>query len=276
MDFSMIVRVRLILLLLISQTFASLVITRVSGASEVSAPAGSYVHLERLFTRISARAPVAPPDDLQLFLGRSPAILLNTADIVEFLNATVDDQVTLLRATALFARWVRSRGLPVFATGETIKMAVGRRFLLGLTFPVDFIAYFFYIPDPAVGGDFQTHIKVIYTKQYTYKFDKDIFDANVKVNGSEILYRLDGVQRMGYLVTSDVYYNDERVSYVNVQGIAGERRGALGLFQKVFFFIPATLRGLLIADNDLIIDAFIKQKIRGFEQLRRYKVRRMS
>lgn len=260
-------------LVLIFFLYAGLAVPPVSGAS-AAAPPRQYAHLEHLFAQINARAPVAPPDDLQPFLGRSAVILLTTDDLVELLNASADDKVTLLRATALFTRWVRARGLPVFATGETIKRAVGNRFVLGLTFPVDFIAYFFYLPDPAIGGDFQAHIKVIYTKQYTYKFDKDIFDANVKINGIETPYRSGGEQRVGYAVSADVYYSDDRVAYTNVQGITGERRGAIGFVQKVFFFIPATLRGLLLADNDLIIDAFIKQKIRGFEQKNRYKVRR--
>ncbi len=144
-------------------------------------------------------------------------------------------------------------------------------------FPVDHIAYFFYVPNDSVGGDFQAHIRVIYTRNYTYSFEKDIFDANVLVQGQEISYnKPEGTSREGYLVTTDVYYNDQTVDYTNVHGIAGQKRGALGFLQKVFFFVPKTLHGLTLKEDDLIIDAFINQRIRGFEQKPRYRVRRGS
>ena len=256
--------------------FTMLVISNVH-LSEASGLPNACPHLERLFARMDTHMPVASPPGLQHFLGDSVAITLKRQDIIDFLEATADDGITLLRATALFTRWVRSRGLPVFATGETIETAVRTGFSLGLMFPVDHIAYFFYVPNDSIKGDFQAHIRVIYTRNYIYRFEKDIFDADVLVRGQEIRYnKPEGTFRKGYLVTTDVYYNDQTVEYTNVQGIAGQKHGALGFLQKVFFFLPKTLNGLTLKDNDLIIDAFINQRVSGFEQKPRYRVRRGS
>lgn len=230
--------------------------------------------MERLFVQMETRRPTAAPTGLWSFLGDSTAVALSGPDVLAFLDAAAEDGITLLRATALFARWVGSRRFPVVATGEAINMAVRSGFSLGLTFPVDHIAYLCYVPDHTMGGDFKAHIRVIYTRPYTYAFDEDIFNADVLVRGQAIGYEREGESESGYLVTTDVYYNEHRVEYTNIQGIAGQKRGTLGFFQKMLFFVPKTLYGLTLSNDDLTIDAFVNQKIRRFEQEPRYRVRR--
>jgi hypothetical protein len=238
-------------------------------ASEPPSP-----HLQTLFAHLDARRPSRTPAGLFPVLGDSLAVALTRADLTALLDAAAADRLTLLRATALFARWVRVRNVPVFIAGQAVEQAVRTGYALGLTFPVEHIAYLCFVPDRAMGGDFQAHLRVIYTRNYTYPFDKDIFNADVLVRGREMVYRDEKGFVTGYLVTTDVYYNASTVQYVQVEGIQGQKRGVVGLFQKMFFFIPKTLHGLTIRGGDLIIDAFVNQRIRAFEHKPRYRVTR--
>tara|TARA_B100000315_G_C14524617_1_gene563204 strand:- start:302 stop:1120 length:819 start_codon:yes stop_codon:yes gene_type:complete len=259
-----------VLYLLVATVFD---ITPAYATDKVSAT-DAYPNLTKLFERMSDRQPTVPPAGLRPFLEDSVAVVLEQQDLVAFLEATAADSITLLHATALFARWVRHRGLPVYAPGEVVKNAVSKGFSLGLMFPVDHLDYFFYVPDDSIGGDFQTHIRVIYNRRYTYPFDKEIFNADVLVQGEEIVYTLEGKSRKGFLVTTHVHYGANRFAYSNVHGIAGQKRGALGFLQKVFFFIPKTLHGISLDENDLLIDAFVNQRIPDFETEPRFRVKR--
>lgn len=251
----------------------SLAVT-LSTATTAHASDHEYPNLAKLFERMESRQPIRSPAGLRPFLDDSVAIVIEQQDMVLFLEAAAADRITLLRATALFARWVRNVGLPVYAPGEVVVNAFKKGFSLGLMFPVDHLAYFFYVPDDSIGGDFQTHIRVIYNRQYTYPFDEDIFDANVLVQGEEIAYRLEGMPRKGFLVTTDVHYSGNSFSYSNVQGIAGQKRGALGFLQKFFFFIPKTLYGISLEERDLLIDGFRNQRIPDFETEPKFRVQR--
>ncbi|SVA70908.1 uncharacterized protein METZ01_LOCUS123762 [marine metagenome] len=243
-------------------------------ASDNTSTENAYPNLAKLFERMETRQPIRPPAGLHPFLEESIAVVIEQRDMVSFLETTAADRITLLRATALFACWVRNNGFPVYAPGEVVVNAFKKGFSLELMFPVDHLAYLFYVPDDSIGGDFQMHIRVIYNKQYTYPFDKDIFDANVLVQGEQIAYRLEGLPRKGFLVTTHVHYNGNDFSYSNVQGIAGQKRGALGFLQEAFFFIPKTLYGISLEEDDLLIDAFLNQRIPDFETEPKYRVRR--
>lgn len=201
-------------------------------------------------------------------------VALDENDITEFLNATAEDSLTLLHATALFARWVSRLGLPVYTPGMAVTEASRQGFELGLMFPVEHLSHFLYVPDASSAGSSHTYIRVIYDRQYTYGFDADIFDADVLVQGSEITYEQEGNTRKGFLVTTKVDYEDGVFSYSDVQGISGKKRGALGFLQRVFFFVPKTLHGISLDEDDLVIDAFVNQRIPNFEIERKFRVRR--
>ena len=240
-----------------------------SFAVEPSSP-----HLNVFLSDLGTRRPETTPIALMPYLEDSLAIQLSQHDMEVLLTATLDDSLTLLRATVQFAGWVKIRGIPVFVKGKAVKEAVQKGYVLGLTFPLDHLAYICFVPNPSMAEDFQAHIRLIYTQQYTYPFDKDIFNANVLIQGQEVTYEENNNRQTGYLVTTDVYDNRKRVLYTNIQGILGQKRGVLGFLQKVFFFVPKTLNGLELTQGDLIIDAFINQTIENFEHEPRYRVTR--
>jgi|GEM_PF-2252723 hypothetical protein len=229
-------------------------------------------HLNLLLSELDTRRPIVAPTALMPYLEDSLAIELSGQDMEVLLNATADDSLTLLRATVLFARWVKARGTPVFVKGQAVEDAVQKGFSLGLTFPLDHLAYICFVPNSSMAGDFQVHIRTIYTRQYTYPFDKDIFNANVLIRGQEVTYEENDRKQTGYLVTTDIYDDRKRAIYTNVRGILGQKRGVLGFFQKVFFFVPKTLKGLDLTQGHLVIEAFINQTIENFEHEPRYRV----
>ena len=244
----------------------------------IAEPAGAVEpvppHLKAFFSQLNARPPAATPRGAAPLAGNPQALLLMRDDVSALLAAAAADSLTLLRATALFATWVRERNLPVVASGQAVEQAVRTGYALGLTFPLDHMAYMCFVPDRSIGGDFQAHIRVLYTRNYDYPFDKDIFNATVLVRGNPITYDGEKGPTTGYLVSSDVHYAGARAHYTNVRGIQGQKRGVTGFFQKVFFFIPKTLNGMILTGDDLIIDGFIDEKIRGFETIPRYRVNR--
>ena len=249
--------------------FVSVLSPTLSFAVEPSSP-----HFNVFLSDLDTRQPETTPFALMPYLEDLLSIQLSQHDMEVLLTATADDSLTLLRATALFAQWVKGRGIPVFVKGKAVKEAVQKGYVLGLTFPLDHLAYICFVPNPSMAEDFQAHIRLIYTRQYTYPFDKDIFNANVLIQGQEVTYEENNNRQTGYLVTTDVYDDRKRVLYTNIQGILGQKRGMLGFLQKVFFFVPKTLNGLELTQGDLIIDAFINQTIENFEHEPRYRVTR--
>lgn len=232
----------------------------------------AHSHLQTFFSRLNARRPTPTPKGAASLAGNPLVLLLTQDDVGALLAATAADSLTLLRATALFAAWIRERDIPAVVSGQAVEQAVRAGYALGLTFPLDHMAYMCFAPDRSIGGDFQAHIRVLYTRLYDYPFDKDIFNATVLVRGSPITYDGEKGSTSGYLVSSDVHYAGARARYVDVSGIQGQKRGVTGFFQKVLFFIPKTLNGLILTGNELIIDGFIDEKISGLETIPRYRV----
>ena len=231
-------------------------------------------HLKVFLAGLEQRQPQLVPEGLRVFAGDSTALRLNAADVVALLTAAEQDTLTLLRVNVFLGRWIAERNAPVYASGAAVDEALAAGFSLGLTFPLDHVAYLFFTPDSAKPGDFLVHIRALYDTNYTFRFDRHIFNADVIVHGAETSYADDGGPRTGYLVTQELYDDLGWTRYTNIEGISGRKRGVAGFFQRVFFFIPKTLDGVELRDGHLKIKAFVDQTIEDFERLERYHVRR--
>lgn len=231
-------------------------------------------HLKAFLSDLEQRQPQPVPEGLRVFVGDSTALRLNAADVTDLLTAAEQDTLTLLRVNVILGRWIAERNVSVYASGEAVDEALTAGFMLGLTFPLNHVAYLFFAPDSAKSGDFLARIRALYDTNYTFRFDRDILDADVIVHGAETAYADDGGPRTGYLVTMELYDDLEWVRYTHIDGLSGKKRGVAGFFQRVFFFIPKTLDGLELRDGHLKIKAFVDQTIDDFERLERYQVRR--
>ena len=231
-------------------------------------------HLDAFLAELGERQPQPVHEGLRAFAGDSLALRLDAEDIENLLTAVANDTLTLLRANVVMARWIAERNVPVYASGDAIDEALKQGFSLGLTFPLNHVAYFFYAPGPAESGDFLVRIRAMYTTNYTFRFDRHIFDADVIVHGAETVFTDKGGHRTGFLVTLELHDDLAWVRYTNIKGISGRKRGVAGFLQRVFFFIPKTLDGMELRDGHLKIKAFVDQTIEDFERLERYQVSR--
>ncbi|MCY3553891.1 MAG: hypothetical protein OXH56_01085 [Gemmatimonadetes bacterium] len=231
-------------------------------------------HLNAFLAGLEQREPRPVPPGLRAFAGDSTALRLNAADLTHMFTAAEQDTLTLLRVNVVLARWIAERNLPLYADGEAVDEALKQGFSLGLTFPLHHVSYLFFSPDAARSGDFLIHIRALYDINYTFRFDRDILNADVIVHGTETAYTDDSGPRTSYLVTLELYDELEWARYTDFEGLSGRKRGVAGFFQRVLFFIPKTLDGLELRDGHLKIKAFIDQNIEDFERLERYHVRR--
>ena len=242
--------------------------------SELRAFEPPAVHLEAFLAGLEQRQPQPVPEGLQAFAGDSTALRLSAADVVDLLTAAERDTLALLRVNVFLARWIAERNVSLYASGDAVEEALAEGFSLGLTFPLNHVAYLFFVPDSAESGDFLVRIRALYNENYTFRFDRDILDADVIVHGAETSYADDAGPRTGYMVTFELHDSLEWARYTNVEGLSGKKRGVAGFLQKVFFFIPKTLDGLELRDGHLKIKAFVDQTIEDFERLERYHVSR--
>ena len=257
------------------KTFASacsIVLALVLLPSELRAFEPPAPHLKALLADLDQRVPQPVPVGLRAFAGHSTALQLSAADLVDLLTAAEQDTLALLRVNVFLARWIAERNVPVYASGEAVDEALEAGFSLGLTLPLHHVAYIFFQPDSAKSDDFLVHIRALYDMNYTFRFDRDIIDADVIVHGAETAYADAGGPRTGYLVTMELYDDLEWVRYTHIEGLSGMKRGVAGFLQRVFFFIPKTLDGLELRDGHLKIKAFVDQTIEDFERLERYQV----
>ncbi len=231
-------------------------------------------HLDAFLAGLEQRKPQPVPPGLRAFAGDSTALRLNAADVINMFTAAEQDTLTLLRVNVILARWIAERNLPLYTDGESVDEALTKGFTLGLTFPLNHIAYLFFSPDAARSGDFLVHIRALYDMNYTFRFDRDILNADVIVHGAETSYTDDGGPRTSYLVKLELRDELEWARYTDFEGLSGRKRGVAGFFQRVLFFIPKTLDGLELRDGHLKIKAFVDQNIEDFERLERYHVRR--
>ena len=231
-------------------------------------------HLDAFLAGLEQRAPRPVPPGLRVFTGDSTALRLDAADVIDLFTAAEQDTLTLLRVNVVLARWIAERNVPLYAAGEAVDEALAEGFSLGLTFPLLHVSYLFFSPDAARSGDFLVHIRALYDMNYTFRFDRDIFNADVIIHGAETAYTDDSGPRTSYLVKAELRDELEWARYTDFEGLSGRKRGVAGFFQRVFFFIPKTLDGLELRDGHLKIKAFVDQNIEDFERLERYHVRR--
>lgn len=198
-----------------------------------------------------------------------------------FFKAAVEDKLTNLRAFAIIAREIKARGVTVYGPGSDFERAVRENGIdLGLAIPAKNIGLGIWEPDSTVSDpEFLLHLSVIYTERFIHQFPDEVLPANLKIGyGDEVDYQLDGQKKRGFLLKADLYYGPNGIGFKNISGVGGQKRGVVGFFQKVFFFLPDAVNSMLIheAKNTMVTEALIDTVVENFETRDVYQIRRRN
>ncbi|MBT7097060.1 hypothetical protein HN937_06770, partial [Candidatus Poribacteria bacterium] len=174
---------------------------------------------------------------------------------------------------------VRRMDVIFYMKGSDMRAAFdGNGLESGLGLPVAELAMFAYIPDASrVEPDFQCRFLAVYERSYVHSLPKDVVNATLKVGSGDSAPFQDPWDESapaisGRIVEGDMIYGARGVGAVGIHGVAGRKRGVLGALQKVLFFLPDAISGMVLRDGDLYIDALVDQKIEAFESAGEYAV----
>lgn len=241
-------------------------------------------HVISIFRRRAAsERPLAVDDSLaDLIGGRGrPSVELTQDDIDGFFEACAADRATILRGIGFVGRAVHQTGVTILIDGRTIRTAIGlRKLQLGLAMPVEHLAFFAYAPDTWVEPDYQCRFIAGYTRSYEHRFAPEVLDATLRIGTGRSAtvvnpWKTPLTTETVRIVDGTVVYGQMGVGLVEIRGVGGHRHGLAGAFQNLLFFLPDTVDSMLIRGGDLYIKAFATQRVRNFERLPQFAVRRL-
>jgi len=190
----------------------------------------------------------------------------------EFFLAASKDRLTCLRAFALLGREIKKSGVVIFGPSKFFEKAVERNKVdLGLALPARNLGAAVWSPDPTnKDPEFQIHIKIFYTESFVHQFPDEILPANLKIGYTDPeSYWLDGKEYKQPAMDADVYYGPVHgIGFRNVKGVGGQKRGVLGFFQKVLFFLPDAVNSMTIDENkgEMVTEALVNTSVKEFEK----------
>ncbi len=188
-----------------------------------------------------------------------------------FLQAAAADHLTCLRAFAILAREVKKNGMVVFGPGSLFELAVQKnRIDTGLSIPAKNLGGAIWSPDPNNSDpEFMAHIKIFYTEPFLHQFPDQVLPANLKIGyGTPQTYWMDDLQYTQPSVDADIYYGQHLgVGFRNIKGIGGQKRGVLGFFQKILFFLPDAIDSMTIHEDQgvMVTEALMNTVVKNFE-----------
>ena len=200
----------------------------------------------------------------------------------QFFKAAAADKLTCLRAFALLAREVKRNGVMVFGPGTPFEDAVKNNNVdLGLAIPAKNIAAALWSPDPSITDpEFLVHIKIYYKEAYVHRFPDEVLPANLKIAiGKSEKYWLENQEYSYPSISADLYYGPKKgIGFRNVKGVGGQKRGLLGFFQKVLFFLPDAVDSMTIREDkgEMITEALMNTTVKEFETNPIYSIRILS
>ena len=255
------------------------VLTQGGSLSNKIASYKAYSHMDQFFKNLDPISPIltTPSPEIAPFVPDRSVFVVNTDQLTHLLDAAAQDNITALKMLAFIGIFSKTHKCSVYLSGKVIRETIEGHFTLGLTLPRENIDHLLYIPDSEITEEvFQAHLKVIYSRRYVHRFEKETLDADLVIGTDEtVTYLRDGVTQTGYVVTADVYYGQTSFGFQNVHGVGGKKRGLLGLLQRIFF-IPQGIKAMMVVDDDLRIDAFIDQIVTDFEENPIYDIRRID
>jgi hypothetical protein len=196
-----------------------------------------------------------------------------------FFLTAAQDHLTCLRAFALLGREIKKKGVVIFGSSRGFEQAVARnRVDLGLAMPAKNLGAAVWSADPTIKDpEFQAHIKIFYTKSFTHQLPDEILPANLKIAyGPPETYWLNGIEYHQPTMDADIYYGPVHgVGFRNIKGVGGQKRGVLGIFQKMLFFLPDAISSMTIDERkgEMVTEALVNTTIKDFEKNPLYSIK---
>ncbi|HRK01291.1 MAG TPA: hypothetical protein PLH57_01380 [Oligoflexia bacterium] len=238
-----------------------------------------FPNLIRFARSISTDTLIATPPGNQHLIAAKEVFQPSQTVWNDFFAAAVADKATNLRAFAIIAREVKRRGITLYGPGKDFERAVSdNKIDLGLSLPATKIGLGIWAPNPAnTDPEYQLSLSVIYSERYIHQFPDEVLPANLKIGfGDQVEYEIDGQKQSGFILTADVFNGPNGIGFKNVKGVGGQKRGLLGFFQKVFFFLPDAVHSMTIneKENTMITEALIDTVVKDFETREVYRIRK--
>lgn len=189
----------------------------------------------------------------------------------EFFKAASADHLTSIRAFVLLAREAKKNGMVIFGPGDIFEKAVKNNHIdLGLAIPARNIGAAAWSPDPKnTDPEFLVHIKIFYTESFVHEFPDEVLPASLKIGfGKSESYWWENREYTYPVLDADLYYGPTKgVGFRNVKGVGGQKRGLLGFFQKVLFFLPDAVDSMTIHEDngEMITEALVNTSVKDFE-----------
>lgn len=243
----------------------------------------TYPHFMEFVKRVHKMGSIRPMDKRNGHLSKASHFFEPNQELWdEFFKAAVADRLTCLRAFTLLAREVKKSGMVVFGPGKIFEDAVkNNKIDLGLAVPARNIGAAIWVPDPSVSDpEFLVHLKIFYTDSFIHQFPDEVLPANLKIGFNEpVKYWLNGESFSQPAVEADLYYGAKKgIGFRNVKGVGGQKRGLIGFFQKVLFFLPDAVDSMTIREDkgEMITEALVNTTVKEFETKPFYAIRTKS
>ena len=201
-----------------------------------------------------------------------PAVAFEPQEVQTFWRACSQDPVSILRAMALIARVVHRMDVVFYMNGSDMRAAFDDNGLeSGFAMPVANLAMFAYIPDASrKEPDFQCRFLAVYERSYVHSPPQEVVSATLRIGSGDTApfqnpWDASAPVISGHIVEGDMIYGAHGVGAVGIRGVAGRKRGFVGALQRVLFFLPEAITGMVLRDGDLYIDALVDQRIEDFE-----------
>lgn len=240
----------------------------------------NYPNFMRFVKTVDTAQGLHPTDVRNKHLIKSAHYFTPTPQMwTDFFKAAAADRLTCLRAFALLAREIKKNGVVVFGPGGDFEKAVNLNNVdLGLALPAKSIGGSVWTPDPSnKDPEFLVHIKVFYSESYVHQFPDEILPANLKIGYSKPEpYWINGQEYVQSPIDADIYYGPKHgVGFRNVKGVGGQKRGVLGFFQKVLFFLPDAIDSMTIREDkgEMVTEALINTTVKNFEKNPVYSIK---
>jgi hypothetical protein len=214
------------------------------------------------------------------------AIRANIEDLKFFFQSCSEDGLTMLRAMAASASlWRKTNTLNYMDGREVNRVLKELNLSTGLALPVTNLRLFAFIPNPErakAEKEYQCDVLAVYDKKYKHRFREEVLNANLKIGTGETapfvdIFTAQEGEWTGYLVKGVLSYSDEHVGFMEMSGVGGEKRGFIGLLQKIFFFLPDAIDAMTLDKNgDMTTIALMNTTVEGFEKERKYQVHRIG